>query len=91
MFRKLLLAAGLASVMALGMGAASSPADAKVRVYIGTPGYYYGPGYYDEYPRYYYGYPRAYHRYGHRCRTVVVKKWSRKYHRPIRVKRRVCR
>jgi hypothetical protein len=84
MFRKLLLAAGLASVMALGMGAASSPADAKVRVYIGTPGYYYGPGYYD-------GYPRYYHRYGHRCRTVVVKKWSRKYHRPIRVKRRVCR
>lgn len=67
MFRKLMIAAVAATTMAIGVGAQSTGAEAKVRIYIGTPGYYYGPGYYHGY-RYY---PR--HRNWH-CHIVKVKR-----------------
>mgnify|MGYP003489708170 CR=1 FL=1 len=79
---KLLSAAVLAAGLMFGMGATAPQAEAGVRIYIGTPGYYYG------YPRYYrYGYPRYYRVHSHRhCHRYKVwrhghRVWVRKCHR----------
>jgi hypothetical protein len=74
--------------LTLSLAAPATPAEAKVRVYLGFPGYYYGPGYfygpgYGYYPRY---------RYRHHChwRKVRVTYWRHGKPRKRWVRRRVC-
>jgi hypothetical protein len=87
MFRKSLLTVIAATTLSLGLGASSTPADAKVFISLGfgSP-YYYGDPYYYGGP-YYYGY---YH--GCTYKRVKVKVWSHKKHRYVNVRstRRVC-
>jgi hypothetical protein len=72
MFRKSLIAIAAAATLAFGMGGATAPAEAGVRIYIGTPGFYYGG----------YGH-RRYHGYGHRhCKWVRV--WHHGHWRNVR-------
>jgi hypothetical protein len=80
-----------AAVLGLGisLGAPATPAEARVHIFLGAPGFYYGPGYY---PGPYYGYhPRRY--YGYRdCyrRKVRIKVWRNGKPRRVWVRRRVC-
>jgi hypothetical protein len=68
MIRKTLIAVAAAATMALGMGAATAPAEAGVKVYIGTPYI----GYHN------YKYKKRYHRAPYHCHKRVVWKYGYK-------------
>jgi hypothetical protein len=86
MFRKTLLAVAAAATLALGVGGATAPAEAKVHIYLGAPfvGFYsphYHQPYYDPYYEPYYP---VYHR-----RAPYHCHWRRVYRHGyvVRVKR----
>jgi hypothetical protein len=69
MIRKTLIAIATAATLTLGLGAATAPAEAGVRIYLGTPyAGYYGDRYYG---RRYYGHRYYGHRHRH-CHRVRV-------------------
>jgi hypothetical protein len=87
------IAAATLMGLTLSLAAPVQPAEAKVHVFLGFPGYGYGYGYGPYYgPNYYdYGYyPR--HRYRHHCgwRRVRVTYWRHGHRHKRWVRRRVC-
>lgn len=79
MFRKTLMAIAAAGSIALGMGAATAPAEAKVHVWV-TPGWgYYGGGYYGGY----HGHYRHHHHGNWHCHYKKVKVWNKHHTKKI--------
>jgi hypothetical protein len=77
MIRKTLIAVAAAATLAMGMGAATAPAEAGVRIYIGTPYIGYHGGYHRYHRAPYHCHVRKVWRYGHKVR---VKTCHRAWH-----------
>jgi hypothetical protein len=73
MIRKTLIAVAAAATIALGFGAATTPAEARVHIYFGTP----YVGFYQ--PHYYQPYYHSHYRYRHHARYHTVCRYKRVY------------
>jgi hypothetical protein len=80
-----------AALLGLGITFAvpATPAEARVHIFVGAPGFYFGPGYY---PGPYYGYDYGYYpryRYRHHCYVRKVRAY--RHGRRYVLRRRICR
>ncbi len=76
MFKKTLIAVATVGAMAVGLGGvASTPAEAKVRIFVGSP--------------YWYGHHHHFHHHSrYHCHFKKVKVWNKKHTKKIWVTKR---